>query len=123
MSVEVVRLQLVSSRWRLPRLWMSWSTLCRLVRAELFNVTPENVGLPPHTSSLLTTSQRLKEDEDRAEYRGNTACHGTDCVRGSLGVGNQIEECEAHDQEDDELLDPCHVGLLILSVLIADYSK
>jgi hypothetical protein len=72
---------------------------------------------------LLTARQRLKEDEDRAKYQGNTAGHSTDGVRGGLGVGNQIEEREAHDQEDDEPLDPRHVGLLILSVLIADYWK
>jgi hypothetical protein len=49
--------------------------------------------------------------------------YGTDGVPGSLRVGNQIKECEADDQEDDEPLDPRHVGLLILSVFTADYSN
>jgi hypothetical protein len=56
----------------------------------------------------------LKEDEDRPKYQGNAAEYGTDGVRGSLRVGNQIEECKAHDQEDNKPLDPRHVGLLIL---------
>jgi hypothetical protein len=34
-----------------------------------------------------------------------------DGVRGGLRVGNQIVEEKAHDQEDDEPLDPRHVGL------------
>ena len=49
--------------------------------------------------------------------------YGTDGVRGSLRVGNQIEECKAHHQEPDEPLDPRHVGLLILSVFVAAYSN
>jgi hypothetical protein len=48
------------------------------------------------------------------KYQSKAAEYRTDSVRGSLRVGNQIEECEAHDQEDDEPLDPRHVGLLIL---------
>ena len=68
------------------------------------------------------TRQRLKKDEDRAEDHGKAAGYGTDEVRGTLRVGNQIEERKAHDQEDDEPLDPCHVGLVILPVFTADYS-
>ena len=71
----------------------------------------------------LTTSQRLKEDEDRAKYQSKAAQYGPDGVRGCLGVGNQIEKCEAHDQEDDKPLDPRHIGLLILSVFTTDYSS
>jgi hypothetical protein len=37
-------------------------------------------------------------------------------VCGRLGVGDQIVERKARDQEDDEPLDPRHVGLLILAV-------
>jgi hypothetical protein len=37
-------------------------------------------------------------------------------------VGNQIKERKAHDQKDDEPLDPCHIGLVILPVFTADYS-
>jgi hypothetical protein len=69
------------------------------------------------------TSQSLKEDEDRAKYHSKGLEYGTDGVRGSLRVGNQIEECEANDQEDDKPLDPRHVGLLILSVFTPDYSN
>jgi hypothetical protein len=68
-------------------------------------------------------SQSLKEDEDRAKYQGNAADHATDGVRGSLRLVNQIEQEEADDQEDDEPLDPRHLGLLILPALIADYSN
>jgi hypothetical protein len=68
------------------------------------------------------TRQRLKKDEDRAEDHGKATGYGTDEVRGTLRVGNQIEERKAHDQEDDEPLDPCHVGLVILPVFTADYS-
>ena len=73
-------------------------------------------------SSPPLTSQRLKEDEDRAKNHGNAASYGTDAVRGSLRVGNQIEQREAHDQEDDEPLDPLHVGLVILPVF-TEYSN
>jgi len=69
------------------------------------------------------TSQSLKEDEDRVKYQGNTPDYATDGVRGGLRLANQIEQEEADDQEDDEPLDPCHLGLLILPVLIADYSN
>jgi hypothetical protein len=65
-------------------------------------------------SSPPLTSQRLKEDEDRAKYHSKAVEYRTDGVRGSLRVGNQIEEREANHQEDDEPLDPCHIGLLIL---------
>jgi hypothetical protein len=68
------------------------------------------------------TSQSLKEDEDRAKDQGNAPDYATDGVRGSLRLGNQIEQEEADDQEDDELFDPRHLGLLTLPVLIADYS-
>jgi hypothetical protein len=68
------------------------------------------------------TSQSLEEDEDRAKYQSKAAEEHTDGVRGGLRVGNQIEKGEAHDQEDDEPLNPRHVGLLILSVFTADYS-
>jgi hypothetical protein len=69
------------------------------------------------------TSQGLKEDEDRVKYQSKAAEYGADGVRGSLRVGNQIEKCEAHDQEDEEPLDPRHVELPILSVFTADYSS
>ena len=36
---------------------------------------------------------------------------------------NQIEQRKAHDQEDDDPLDPHHVGLFILPVFTADYSN
>jgi hypothetical protein len=68
------------------------------------------------------TSQSLKEDEDRAKYPRNAPDYATDGVRGSLRLGNQVKQEEADDQEDDEPLDPRHLGLLILPVLIADYS-
>jgi hypothetical protein len=35
-------------------------------------------------------------------------------VSGSHRLRNQIEQKKAHDQEDNEPLDPRHVGLLIL---------
>ena len=73
-----------------------------------------------HTANL--TSQSLKEDEDRAKDHGKAASYGTDGVRGSLGVGNQIEQREAHDQEDDEPLDPLHLGLVIFPGF-SDYSS
>jgi len=69
------------------------------------------------------TSQRLKENEDRAKDHGKAASYSTDGVRGSLGVSNQIEQREAHDQEDDEPPDPCHVRLVVLPVFTADYSS
>lgn len=69
------------------------------------------------------TSQRLKEDEDRVKYHGKAVDDGTDGVRGSHRLGNQIEDCKAHDQEDDEPLDPRHVGLLIFPVFTAYYSN
>ena len=50
------------------------------------------------------------------------ASYRTDGVRGSLRVDNQIEQREAHDQEDDEPLDPLHVGLVTLPVF-TDYSN
>ena len=56
------------------------------------------------------------------KYHSQAVEYGTDGARGSLRVGNQIEECEADDQEDDEPLDPGHVGLPILPVFISDYS-
>jgi hypothetical protein len=49
--------------------------------------------------------------------------YGTDGVRGGLRLRNQIENRKAHDQEDDEPLDPLHVGLFILPVFHADYSN
>ena len=36
---------------------------------------------------------------------------------------NQIKQRKAHDQEDDDPLDPLHVGLFILPVFPADYSN
>ena len=69
------------------------------------------------------TNQSLKEDEDRAKYQGNAPDYAADGVRGSLRLTNQIEQEEANDQEDDELFDPRHLGLLTLPVLIADYSN
>jgi hypothetical protein len=79
--------------------------------------------LGDHPGTTALASQSLKEDEDRAKYQSEAAEHCTDGVRGSLRVGNQVEECEAHYQEDDEPLDPRHVGLLILPVFTADYSN
>jgi hypothetical protein len=80
-------------------------------------------GCPTTPARPPLTSQRLKEDEDRAKYQSKAVEYGTDGVCGSLRVGNQIEECEAHYQEDDEALDPRHVGLLILPVVTTDYSN
>jgi hypothetical protein len=60
------------------------------------------------TSAPPLTSQRLKKDEDRLKYHGKALEYGTDGVRGGLRVGNQIVEKKAHDQEDDEPLDPRH---------------
>jgi hypothetical protein len=57
------------------------------------------------------TGQRLKEDEDRAKDHSKATSYGADGVRSRLRVRNQIEQREAHDQEDDEPLDPPHVGL------------
>jgi hypothetical protein len=57
------------------------------------------------------------------KYHSKTLEDGTDGVRGGLRIGNQIVEKKAHDQEDDEPLDPRHVGLLILPVFTADYSN
>ena len=74
------------------------------------------------TTRPLLISQSLKEDEDRAKDHGKAGSHGTDGVRGSLRVGNQIEQREAHDQEDDEPLDPFHLGLVILPGF-TDYSN
>jgi hypothetical protein len=69
------------------------------------------------------TSQRLKEDEDRPKYKSNAAGYGTDGVCGSHRLRNQIEQKKAHDQEDDEPLDPRHVVWLILPVFTSDYSN
>jgi len=69
------------------------------------------------------TSQSLEEDEDRAKHQGNAPDYAADCVSGSLRLANQIEQEKASNQEDDELFDPCHLGLLTLPVLIADYSN
>jgi hypothetical protein len=76
------------------------------------------------TSAIVRplTSQSLKENEDRAKYQRKAAEYGTDGVRGRLRVGNQIEECEAHHQENNEPLDPRHVGLLFFRSS-PDYSK
>jgi hypothetical protein len=68
------------------------------------------------TGTAPLVSQRLKEDEDRAKDHGKAASYGTDGFRGSLRVGNQIEQREAHDQEDEEPLDPFHLGLVILPI-------
>ncbi len=73
-----------------------------------------------HAANL--TSESLKEDEDRAKDHGKTASYGTDGARGSLRVGNQIEQREAHDQEDDKPLDPLHLGLVIFPGF-SDYSN
>lgn len=62
------------------------------------------------------TGQRLKEDKDRPKYNSKSAEYGTDSVRRRFGVGNQIVERKAHDQENDEPLDPRHVGLRIVAV-------
>jgi hypothetical protein len=79
--------------------------------------------LTPTARGTALVSQRLKEDEDRVKYQGKAAEYGTDSVCGSHRVGNQIEEGKANYQEDDEPLDPSHVGLLILPRLIAGYSS
>jgi hypothetical protein len=76
-----------------------------------------------HSAQPQLTSQSLKEDENRAKYQGNAPDYATDGVRGSLRLGNQIEQEKANDQEDDEPLDPRHLRLLILPILIADYSN
>jgi hypothetical protein len=76
-----------------------------------------------HLVRQALTSQRLKEDEDRAEYPRKAPEYQTNAVRSRLWVGNQIEECEAEYQEYDEPLDPCHVELLILPVLHRRLSK
>jgi hypothetical protein len=47
------------------------------------------------------------------KYQSKAAEYGTDGVRGIDRLRNQIEQKKAHDQEDDELLDPPHIGLLI----------
>jgi hypothetical protein len=44
-------------------------------------------------------------------------------IGGSLRLRNQIEQKKAHDQEDDDPLDPLHVGRFILPVFTADYSN
>jgi hypothetical protein len=69
------------------------------------------------------TSQSLKKDEDRPKHNSETAEYGTDGVRGSDRLRDQIEEEKAHDQEDDEPLDPPHVGLLFLPFFSSDYSN
>jgi hypothetical protein len=69
------------------------------------------------------TSQSLKKDEDRPKHNSKTAEYGTDGVRGSDRLRDQIEQEKAHDQEDDEPLDPPHVGLLFLPVFSSDYSN
>ena len=88
------------------------------IPASAYNVAGQllatETGLP---------SQGLKEDQNRAKYHGKAAEYGTDGVRSSFRVGNHIKEEETHDQEDDEPLDPCHVGLLILPVFTTDYSN
>jgi hypothetical protein len=71
----------------------------------------------------LLTSQSLKEDKDRSKYQGKAVDYSTNAVRGSHRIGNQKVECKAHDQENDEPLDPRHVGLLILPVFTSDYSN
>ena len=57
------------------------------------------------------------------KYHCKAVDDGTDGVRGSHRLSNQIEDCKAHDQEDDEPLDPRHVGLLIFPVFTAYYSN
>jgi hypothetical protein len=84
---------------------------------------PHERSLRAGSLDLPLTSQRLKEDEDRAEYDRKAAEYGSDCGRGILRVGNQVEEGKAHHQEDDEPLDPGHVGLLILPRFTAGYSS
>jgi hypothetical protein len=69
------------------------------------------------------TSQSLKKDEDRPKHNSKTAEYGTDGVRGSDRLRDQIEQEKAHDQEDDEPFDPPHVGLLFLPVFSSDYSN
>jgi hypothetical protein len=69
------------------------------------------------------TSQSLKKDEDRPKHNSKTAEYGTDGVRGSDRLRDQIEQEKAHDQEDDEPLDPPHVGLLFLPFFSSDYSN
>jgi hypothetical protein len=87
------------------------------------NLTHDSTRRLGHSAQPPLTSQSLKEDENRAKYQGNAPDYATDGVRGSLRLGNQIEQEEANDQEDDEPLDPRHLRLLILPILIADYSN
>src|SRR4029453_15018713 len=63
------------------------------------------------------------ENNDRAEDPGKGPEYGADGIRGGLRLRNQIKNRKAHDQEDDEPLDPRHVGLFILPVFHADYSN
>jgi hypothetical protein len=65
----------------------------------------------------------LKEHDDRAKHVAKGCKHGLDRIPGRHWMCNQIEQCEAHDQEDDDPLYPHHVGRFILPVFIADYSN
>jgi hypothetical protein len=78
---------------------------------------------PVHYAHEELASKRLEEHNDRAKHPGKGSEDSTHSVRGLLRLGNQIEKEKAHDQEDDEPLDPRHVGLLILPVFTADYSN
>jgi hypothetical protein len=65
----------------------------------------------------------LEERDDRAKHSRKGTEYRANGARGSLRLRNQIEEQEAHDQEDDDPLDPHHVGRFILPVFTADYSN
>jgi hypothetical protein len=65
----------------------------------------------------------LEENDNRAKYPGKSSEDGTHSIRRGLRLRNQIEKKKAHDQEDDEPLEPRHVGLFILPVFTADYSN
>jgi hypothetical protein len=65
----------------------------------------------------------LEERDDRAKYSRKGSEYRANAVCRSLRLRNQIEEQKAHEQEDDDPLDPYHVGRFILPVFTADYSN
>jgi hypothetical protein len=104
-------------------IWGGEASVCPCTAAEIQTGKSGHVGNPGdeivapqigRVRRLQLTSQRLKEDKDRPKYDSNAAEYGTDGVSGSHRLRNQIEQKKAHDQEDNEPLDPRHVGLLIL---------
>jgi hypothetical protein len=65
----------------------------------------------------------LEERDDRAKHSGKGLEEVTNSVRGSFRLRDQVKEKKTHDQEDDDPLDPHHVGRFILPVFTADYSN